>query len=741
GKHPIPKWKALQNRRLTREEVEIYWITFPYANIGAVTGPDSGIITLDVDLKEGVDGNTTIAEHRAAGYDVPATFTDARGDGLHLHYRYPDGYTDEQKAQLRNVQDEKLGGGLDIRAGGGQVVLAPSMHYSGERRRVVDSRPPVPVPQWIADLLLKAKERPTPQDRGTRTVSAILAEGIGLPPQQRSKLIEGYVRKHYAEGIGAGNRHNAFKSISGLMWSTGADEPEIRYFLRDFNQKYCRPPKPDIDGEITALLDFLAEKKHPDTTLAAFAWEGKHGVIHLEHQAIAEHLHEMFHTVSFKLAKTIYIYRDGTYRPDAGELGEEISRIIQKVGFKGSVTHEARDILFILSHINYQAEYPFNKVGDVIPVSNGVLHIDFTTGAVDLLPHDPGYMFTFKLPIAYDSTADGETFHKDVLSKYVSDDHADADEHDDTTDPTDILYQIPAQALLQFIGSKPYKKSYIIQGDYGGGKTTYLEWLTRLFGAENISHVSLHQIGNDRFVNAKFEGKIVNAYDELADVPLENIGPFKALTGGYDHDIEKKCQSSYQGRISTVHVFSCNSPPDVPEKVIYDPAFWTRWEYIHFSNVFEVDTSFNDRYFTDEHMSGSFNRIIQMMIKIRRGGLVADSSPMAVKETWHLAADPFKRFIAEHTIDTTDVHTFPKGPLLEKFAAFCMDNKVNERKIPTSTKAFTAIVFKNGFTEAQRVYAGRKQWLYIAHRSWKPESKYRISEDAVRANDAGTLRV
>ena len=444
-----------------------------------------------------------------------------------------------------------------------------------------------------------------------------------------------------------------------------------------------------------------------------FSRENQKGNKILEHGPIAEYLRDRFSTISFN--KTIFVYDDGIYRPNAGDLEEVIRQIITECEAKCSIVKETRDILAYVLTYNRCLEYPFNRCKELIPVHNGVVKIDYSSGFPSLLPHSPEHRFTFKLPVIFDPDANGERFHEEVLSQYVE------------GELVDTLYQIPAQALLQAQGTKPYKKSYILQGDQDAGKTSYLEWLSAIFGPENTAHASLHQIGQDRFINAVLESKILNTYDDLSDVPLENVGPFKALTGGFDHQVERKHQQPYQSLISAVHVFTCNAPPDVPEKILYDTAFWGRWEYLHFPNSFEIEPNFKERYFIQENLSGSFNRVIETMIRIRREGLVINRSPSEVKEEWSTSSDPFKKFCDAHLISTSDEHDFDKKTLFTAFQSYCYEEEVNERKIPGSLKALTTMAFKNGFKDAMR---GKKRIrVYAARKTWRSDSKYRPTKE------------
>lgn len=476
--------------------------------------------------------------------------------------------------------------------------------------------------------------------------------------------------------------------------------------------------------EVIAIRDRM---KWEDRCKREFCETTQRNTVRLCYADIAAYLRERFNVIAFNGKAFIYHQDQGIYQEDKGELEQVINDIAQVVGFKESISKATREILHYVLHHDVYRDYPFNQGKDVIPVKNGVVQIDYSTGTHSLQPHSPEHRITFALPVIYDPDADGSAFHEQVISQYVE------------PELVDLLYEIPAIALLQFQGTKPFKKAFILQGDANAGKTTYLEWLTRLFGPENISRASLQQIGMDRFINGVLEGKLLNAYDDLSDIPLQNVGPFKTLTGGFDHNVERKHVDPYTSRIFAVHCFSCNAPPDVPEKVAYDAAFWERWEYIHFQHIFELDPGFNDRMYTSENISGSFNRVLQMMVKIRQQGLPINSTASETKEEWQTASDPFAKFLYEHTIPTQTEHLFNKPKMLRAFQRYCEESMVSERKIPRTLTAFSKMTFKNGFKDVKRGSQEKREWYYMSSRVWKPDSKYAITDEQEQSGPNITL--
>lgn len=115
-KRPLVKWKA--GASTDPETIRRWWAQWPLAMIGMPTGERSGLVVLDIDRKNGVDG---LANLRAAGidpYSLSPVVSLTPSGGLHVFMRY--------NGPVRNSAG-LLAAGVDIRGDGGYVVLPPSL--------------------------------------------------------------------------------------------------------------------------------------------------------------------------------------------------------------------------------------------------------------------------------------------------------------------------------------------------------------------------------------------------------------------------------------------------------------------------------------------------------------------------------------------------------------------------------------------------------------------------------------
>jgi hypothetical protein len=152
----------------TAELARGLWTTpkHQFANIGLIMGARTGLMAVDVD---GELGFKSLAGVEAKFGPLPKTLTTITGSGgRHYIYRIPEGVTIKNSAK-------KLGANvlgyaptnLDTRGDGGQVVVAPSIHPTGNAYRWADGCSPddIPfaeisfMPAWLVQLCEEAKAK------------------------------------------------------------------------------------------------------------------------------------------------------------------------------------------------------------------------------------------------------------------------------------------------------------------------------------------------------------------------------------------------------------------------------------------------------------------------------------------------------------------------------------------------------------------------------------------------------
>jgi hypothetical protein len=147
AKHPRTK-HGVDDATIDATKISKWWKIWPSANIGLACGK-SGIVVVDVDPRNG--GDETFQELEKANGNLPRTPMQLTGGGgVHYLLRRP--------VSSDTFRGRKLPGGIDIKADGGYVVLAPSTHASGTPYRWdagyhPDDEPIADIPErWLGIL-------------------------------------------------------------------------------------------------------------------------------------------------------------------------------------------------------------------------------------------------------------------------------------------------------------------------------------------------------------------------------------------------------------------------------------------------------------------------------------------------------------------------------------------------------------------------------------------------------------
>lgn len=215
-KKPLISWKEFQNRLPTEEEVCTWWIDYPEANIGIVTGELSRLVVVDIDPRHGGDVN---------GIHLPPTvISRTGGGGWHYFYQYP---KDRFVGNATSIRP-----GIDIRGEGGYVVVPPSVHESGQIYEWVepldlDSTADCPV--WVHD-----------EHESMKTHTPI---------------------KSVLHGVPVGNRNTSAARVAGLILSIlkiGHLDQISWEFLKQWNDQNS-PPIPE--EELLAVFNSIRKRE------------------------------------------------------------------------------------------------------------------------------------------------------------------------------------------------------------------------------------------------------------------------------------------------------------------------------------------------------------------------------------------------------------------------------------------------------------------------------------------------
>ncbi|WP_395664709.1 DUF3631 domain-containing protein [Methylocella sp.] len=143
-KRPAVKWKELQGRRATDDELR-RWKPMFAGGVGFITGEISGSVVVETD---GPEGEALLREFERLCGPLPPTrrVRSGSGRGVHHHFRHPGA-----GEHIRTVANPLIK--VDVKGDGGFCVLPPSLHKSGGRYELLDDREPAQLPPGLLEFI------------------------------------------------------------------------------------------------------------------------------------------------------------------------------------------------------------------------------------------------------------------------------------------------------------------------------------------------------------------------------------------------------------------------------------------------------------------------------------------------------------------------------------------------------------------------------------------------------------
>lgn len=216
-----------------------WWTKHPKAAIGIPTGKAAGFIVLDVDVKDGAKGLESLACLEAEHGPLPETL-EARtpSGGKHLIFNSP---TDGTVIKSSTSQ---IGHGLDIRAEGGYVVVAPSSHIQldirGEDKNLIlpyqfgdyswtRRIKPVDAPQWLIALAINGKPKPAPRPSTAPRSNT----GASTPYGMKALAGEVEIMRHAGEGTRNDQLNRSACVLGSLVAGGELSQADVEQHLTD----------------------------------------------------------------------------------------------------------------------------------------------------------------------------------------------------------------------------------------------------------------------------------------------------------------------------------------------------------------------------------------------------------------------------------------------------------------------------------------------------------------------------
>lgn len=397
---------------------------FPYANIGIVTGRESGLFVLDMDTYAG--GEQTLGAYERRHGDLPGTrvHSTSRG-GTHYFWQHP-GF------EVRNSAAKVLGKGLDIRGERGFVVAPPSMGAHGAYElNAAHDMAPAEAPEWLLDLLRNYNKEQTGAAISGQVPAA--ATGAARKYAEAALRTEAQKMRESEEGTrndtlnqcafvlgtlgGAGliTEEAAWTTLSEAASASGLGAGETRgTFLSGWRKGLENPRNVqwramETDWPVRPRTEFGLADRMADHYGDTLRWcperstwmEYLRGVWMTSFKEAGEWhaqmmIRRLLDTEGLSYDDTVEVAPDGTTLPSARDLFEEW---VGKQQTRKAVSSAAR--LATALPLMQMSQNTFDADPLLLNATNGAVRLD--TGEV--LPHAPEQRMTLQCAAAYEPGA------------------------------------------------------------------------------------------------------------------------------------------------------------------------------------------------------------------------------------------------------------------------------------------------------------------------------------------------
>ena len=197
----MTNWLTYQHQKANKEMVQNWFTSLSGAGIGIVTGKISGIVVLDIESYCKIPIEDLLKKYPTQ------LVAKTGGGGYHLYFSYP---------HSRNKISNRVGifDGADIRADGGFIVAAPTIHQSGNKYEWINKGPMGVFPEELLDL-----------------------------PSVSTEMVGDNWITEALRGVSEGGRNDTCARLAGYFFKKGLSYDIVESILLEWGEK-CDPPLP-----------------------------------------------------------------------------------------------------------------------------------------------------------------------------------------------------------------------------------------------------------------------------------------------------------------------------------------------------------------------------------------------------------------------------------------------------------------------------------------------------------------
>lgn len=390
--------------------------------------------------------------------------------------------------------------------------------------------------------------------------------------------------------MGKGARNDTFHSYILFLQQQRYEKDEIRYILDLINYYILKEPLSD-DEFATVTRD---DRFKPKEEIQFDDWFTEKGA--LKHHIFGDYLIQDMNVITVN--DMTYSYRDGYYKPTEMYISQ---KMIQEIPYiKRFERNEVWDYMKIKTSIEPE-DIEFEE--DVVNIINGRLNLE--TG--EITPHSDEYYDFARVNARYNASARCEATENMLMKVFCNDEQ---------------LFKLFQQALgYSLMRHSRHQVAFLLTGEGSNGKSTFLNMIREFVGKENVSSLSLTDVG-DKFRPADLQNKLLNIGDDISNITLHDTGKFKNLVSGEGVTVERKNKDPFTLYNYATMWFGANKMPSFADK---SHGMERRMVIIPFDAVFspqddDYDADIEDKIMTDTARSYLLNLAIEGAYLLRELG-------------------------------------------------------------------------------------------------------------------------
>jgi len=311
----------------------------------------------------------------------------------------------------------------------------------------------------------------------------------------------------------------------------------------------------------------------------------------------------------------------------------------------------------------------FDSDSNLLTVENGILNID----TQELTPHTHTNLSKILIPCEFitPKSEDIEDNLKDTLFyKYLKQSFTVKGKF--IKEDFDTVLEVMASV---FIKHQIDEKSVMFLGNGENGKSVCLDYLSSLIGKNNISHIPLNKLADDKFATAKLDGKLANIFADLEKDELRHTGCIKTISSGEPCFAQNKGKDGFDLYPICKLIFSTNKFPKVFDQ---SQGFFRRWIIIRWNRNFQDDVDRIDNLKpalidNQEEKNLVFSSLMKLAGQLKiKGKFTYAKDWKTIQKLWNQNADPVSDFIENYIIDSIgsrtkrDTYQFYKETMFDK---------------------------------------------------------------------------